>query len=81
MVCSFTLHMIIERLRNQTCTCTSMCSSIFAIFIPSKIAANGKESRQKFSDKLSYYIDKTIPSEKKNNNFDFLSILATCTWT
>ena len=34
------------RLRNQTCTFTSMYSSIFAIFISSKIAANEKESYQ-----------------------------------
>ena len=36
------------RLRNQTCTFTSTYSSIFAIFISSKIAANEKESYQNF---------------------------------
>ena len=53
--------------RNLTCTCTSTCSSILAIFIWSKIAADEKEPRQKFSDK--YHVTLAIQSQVKNINF------------
>ena len=45
---SWIVTQLLERLRNPTCMCTSTCNSIFASFIPSKIAANEKGSREKF---------------------------------
>ena len=55
----------IERLRNRPCTCTSKCSSIFAIFIPSKILNNEKESRQKFWVSIMLH-SQSNPNLKKN---------------
>ena len=54
---------IIERLRNRTYTCTYIGSSIFAIFIQTKITANEKESHQNFQKNIMSHVTWTKQME------------------